>query len=69
MSSNDSNNNNNNENSLLFDIDLTLMANEGKKAMKNFPKMKLNKIKNPYKNKLKKLNLNLGSGNIAITIL
>jgi hypothetical protein len=45
------------------------MANEGKKAMKNFPKMKLNKIKNPYKNKLKKLNLNLGSGNIAITIL
>ena len=68
MSSKISNGFNDSENSF-FDIDLSIMANEGKKAMKKFPKMNLNKIKNPYKKKINKININLGSGNIALTIV
>ena len=67
MSSKISNDFNDLENT--FNIDLSIMANEGKKAMKKFPKMNLNKIKNPYKKKINKININLGSGNIALTIV
>jgi hypothetical protein len=38
--------------------------------MKKLPKMNLNKIKNPFASKLKKnVNLNVLSGNIALSIL
>jgi len=70
MSSNINNNKEIEESLKLFNIDLSILTNQGKKAMKKLPKMNLNKIKNPFASKLKKnVNINVLSGNIALSIL